>query len=166
MTMTKRRPTRSSRSSREVLAAVRPIADRLATVHGLVLWDVSFVRVAGRETLRVSCDRVGGVGSDDLALYTEDLSRELDHTDAVPGDAPYTLDVSSPGAERRLHSPEHFRVCRGRLVHITFGDGRAPVDGTIGDLSDGSVEIETADGTVLVRFTEISRAELRIPRTG
>lgn len=86
--MTKRRPTRSSRSSREVLAAVRPIADRLATVHGLVLWDVSFVRVAGRETLRVSCDRVGGVGSDDLALYTEDLSRELDHTDAVPGDAP------------------------------------------------------------------------------
>lgn len=161
--MTKRRPTRSSRSRGQVLAAAGPIAEKLATVHGLVLWDVSFVRVAGRDTLRVSCDRVGGVASGELALYAEDLSRELDHADAVPGGAPYTLDVCSPGAERRLEGAEQFRVCRGRLVRVTFTDGRPALDGTIGDLVGDGVEIETESGTVLVSLDDISRAELRIP---
>lgn len=154
---------RASRRAGQVLAQATPICEQVATIHGLVVWDVEFVRTAGRDTLRVSCDRVGGVGSDELAVFAEDLSRELDHADAVAGDAPYTLDVSSPGAERRLHKPEHYRVCRGRLAHLTLKDGRSPVDGAIGDVSEGAVEIETETGNVLVRFDEVSKAQLVLP---
>jgi ribosome maturation factor RimP len=149
------------RSPREVVAAVRPIAEQLATAHGLLCWGVVFKREAGRETLRVACDRVGGVGSDELALYADDLSRELDHTDAVPGEQRYTLEVTSPGAERRLDGHEQFGVCVGRDARITLRDGRV-VEGKIGDpQSKGKVvEVETSDGAVRVFFDDIRSAQL------
>jgi ribosome maturation factor RimP len=144
------------------VSRVTPIADKLATIHGLVLWSVRFERTAGRDFLRVACDRVGGVGSDELALYADDLGRELDHTDAVPGKAGYVLEVTSPGAERKLDAPEHYRVCRGRVVRLSFKDGRPALDGVIGDAGTGGVDIETAEGTAHVAFEEIARAQLRV----
>ena len=153
-----RRPLRG-RSPREVAAAVRPIAEELAAVHGLVLWDVDFSREAGRETLRVACDRVGGVGSDELATLADDLSRELDHSDAVPGEQRYVLEVTSPGAERRLRDREQFRVCVGRDARVTLRDGRV-VEGKIAEPTDRAVEITTDDGSVRVLFDDITRAQL------
>lgn len=163
MSPTTKHRARSSRRAAQVVATVRPICEQVATIHGLVVWELDFTRAAGRDTLRVSCDKVGGVGSDELALFTEDLSRELDHAGAVPGAEPYTLDVSSPGAERRLRTPEHFRVCRGRLARLTLSGGRPAVEGTIGDVSESGVEIETDEGMVRVSLDDVSRAQLRIP---
>lgn len=160
--MTRAKGKASSRPSGRVIAAVRPTAERLAAAHGLTLWNVSFSRIAGRETLRVAADRVGGVGADDLAVFADDLSRELDHLDAVPGNASYVLEVTSPGAERTLHTPEHYRICRGRDARITFTDGRPALDGTIGDITETGVEVATGAGTTLVPFDEIARAQLRI----
>ncbi|MGH2758026.1 MAG: ribosome maturation factor RimP [Actinomycetota bacterium] len=140
-------------------AAVRPVAERLAAVHGLVLWDVSFLREAGRETLRISCDRVGGVRSDELAGLAEDLSRELDHGDAVPGEGRYVLEVTSPGAERRLHGSEQFVVCLGRDARVALRDGRV-VEGKIAEATETVVEIETEEGAVRVFLDDIGKAQL------
>lgn len=141
------------------MAAVRPLAVRLAEVHGLLVWDVRFGREAGRETLRVSCDRLGGVGSDELALYAEDLSRELDHTDAVPGDVGYVLEVSSPGAERSLEGHEQFAVCEGREARVTLRDGRV-VEGTIEGSTELAVGIRSGDDLVRVQHADVARAKL------
>lgn len=148
-----------------MIGAVRPVAQRLAGAHGLVLWDVGFVRSAGRETLRVACDRVGGVGSDELALYAEDLSRELDHTDAVPGESRYVLEVTSPGAERRLDGREQFGICVGRDVRVSLRDGRV-VEGKIAEPTKHAVEIETENGPVRVMFEDIARAQLVVGPIG
>jgi len=165
--MTEKPRSRSRpRKSAEVVARVRPIAEQFAASHALVLWSVSFARTAGQQTLRVAADRVGGVGSDELAAFADDLGRELDHADAVPGDAPYVLEVTSPGAERTLHTPEHFRVCRGLLARVWFADGQAPVEGTIGDADEEGVDIETGDGARRVRYDEIERARLRVTEIG
>ena len=158
-TMAPQRRERSRRSPREVVAAVRPIAERLAAVHGLVLWDVGFVREAGRETLRVACDRIGGIVSEELAALAEDLSRELDHVDAVPGEERYVLEVTSPGAERRLEGPEQFGVCVGRDARVSLRDGRV-VEGKIGEPRGNVVEIETEEGAVRIFFEDIARAQL------
>ncbi len=165
MTRSGREYSRPRRSPREVAEAVRPVAERLADVHGLVLWDIAFVREAGRETLRIACDRVGGVGSDEIALYAEDLSRELDHVDAVPGEQRYVLEVTSPGAERRLHGPEQFVVCVGREARVTLRDGRV-VEGKIAEPTENVVEIETEEGAVRVFFDDISRAQLVVKGIG
>jgi ribosome maturation factor RimP len=155
-----------TRRSGDVVSRVRPVAERFARAHGLVLWSVTFTRVAGRDMLRVAADRVGGVRSDELALFAEDLGRELDHTDAVPGAAPYVLEVTSPGAERKLQTPEQYRVCRGLVVRVWFGDGRPTLDGVIGDGDEEGVDIETEGGAQRVRYDDIERAQLRVTEIG
>jgi len=166
-TMTRRPGSRSRpRKSGEVLSRVEPIAEQVARAHGLVVWSVGFVRVAGRDTLRVAADRVGGVRSDELALLAEDLGRRLDHEDAVPGDAPYVLEVTSPGAERKLHGSEQFRVCRGLVVRVWLRDGRPPLDGVIGDGNENGVDIETKGGVVNVAYEDMDRAQLRVTEIG
>lgn len=145
---------------------MRPIVERLASAHGLMVWSLDFVREAGRQTLRVACDRKGGVDADELARLAGDLSRELDHTDAVPGQERYVLEVTSPGAERTLSTPEQFDVCRGRIVKVWFEIERDPVLGEIGEVSEAGVEVVGADESQVVRFDEIARAQLQVLGVG
>jgi ribosome maturation factor RimP len=148
------------RSGAEVTAAVRPVAERIAAESDLVLWGVTFLRVAGRETLRVALDRVGGIGSDELAGFAERFSRELDQADVIPGERSYVLETTSPGAERKLERPDHFRVCVGRRAKVVLKDGRT-LEGEIADVSERAVEV-SADGDETVRalFDDIAKAQL------
>ena len=153
-------PTRGAgRRAREIISAVRPVAERLAGTYDLAIWGVSFLREAGRETLRVACDRVGGVSSEDLAAFAEALSRELDREDVVPGDQRYILEVTSPGAERKLESPDHFRICVGRVAKVVLRDGRT-VEGEITATTERAVEITSGDSSVRALFDDIARAQL------
>lgn len=148
-----------ARSGAQITAAVRPIAERAATDAGLVLWSVGFSRSAGRDTLRVAVDRVGGVTSDELARFADRLSREIDGSEAVPGDRAYVLETTSPGAERKLERPEQFRVCVGRQVKVVLRDGRT-LEGEIAATSDDSLEVSTEAETARVAFEDIARAQL------
>ncbi len=156
MVMATKRP---SRRPAEITATVRPIAESVAASHGLVLWGITFLRDAGRETLRVAVDRPGGVNADELARCAEQLSRELDRVDPVPGDARYVLEVTSPGAERKLEGAEQFRVCLGRVAKVTLSDGRG-VEGTISDVTENAVQIDGEDGSVRALFSDIAKAQL------
>jgi ribosome maturation factor RimP len=122
---------------------VIPIADDL----GLDLYDVE--RRGG--TLRVTLDtRAGaerGITLDTLALATRLVSRELDHTDPVPGR--YTLEVTSPGVERSLRTPEHFRREVGKTVavrlHAVTNEERR-LEGELVAADDSTITIRVADG--------------------
>lgn len=142
-----------------MLASVRPLAEQVASDRGLVVWDVNFASRAGRDVLTVEVDRAGGADSEAVALFTSALSRTLDEVDAIPGDTRYVLECCTPGAERKLRSPDQFAVCVGRPVHLTFKDGRQPLDGTLQAATSESV---TVDGTD-ISYPEISQARLRVP---
>jgi len=142
---------------------VRPVADRIAAELGLTLWEVEFRREAGRDILRVALDRPGRIDDAGLSAFAEAFSRALDETDAVPGSGRYLLEVTSPGAERRLKGPEQFAVCEGRPVMVTLKDGRPPVSGTIGAVDDTGVEVAVGTESVRVTFEQMSQARLRIP---
>ena len=77
------------------------------------------VSVAGRRRLlRVVVDSDHGVSLDDAADVSRDVSAALlDATDVI-GDVPYTLEVSSPGVDRPLTEPRHWRRAAGRLVRV------------------------------------------------
>jgi ribosome maturation factor RimP len=76
-------------------------------------------------TVRVTVDRAGGVDLDTLGAVTGAISRALDEHDVVPGGR-YELEVSSPGVERRLRLPDHFRAHVGARVAVRT---RAGVEG-------------------------------------
>jgi ribosome maturation factor RimP len=75
--------------------------------------------------LRVVVDADGGVDLDKIALISREASARLDDTGAM-GEAPYTLEVSSPGVDRPLTQPRHWRRAVGRLVRVPVSGPSAP----------------------------------------
>jgi ribosome maturation factor RimP len=92
---------------------------------GLDLEQLTVQPAGRRRVVRVVVDRDGGVTSDELAQASQQVSRVLDDADAM-GAGAYTLEVSSPGVDRPLTEPRHWRRATGRLV-------RAPLLGADGD---------------------------------
>lgn len=91
--------------------------------------DLESVRVspAGRRRLlRLVVDADGGLGLDAIAAVSREVSGRLDASGAM-GEVPYTLEVSSPGVDRPLTEPRHWRRAQGRLVSVPLavagGDG-------------------------------------------
>ncbi len=100
------------------------IADVIGPVITAAGMDLESVRVSAagrRRLLRVVVDSDQGVSLDDAAAISRQLSAALDSA-PVMGDFPYTLEVSSPGVDRPLTDPRHWRRSVGRLVQVTAGE--------------------------------------------
>jgi ribosome maturation factor RimP len=108
------------------------IADVIRPVIASAGMDLESVRVSAagrRRLLRVVVDSDRGVSLDDAAAISRKLSAALDAA-PVMGDFPYTLEVSSPGVDRPLTDPRHWRRAVGRLVQVTVADA-GPVTGRV-----------------------------------
>jgi ribosome maturation factor RimP len=132
--------------------SIQQTRDRLAEVltdplsaAGLDLEAVELTAAGKRRILRVAVDQDGGVTLDDIAAATREVSRVLDESD-VMGSTPYTLEVSSPGIDRPLVLPRHWRRNKGRLVKATLTDGRV-VTGRVSDADDRRAVLEVEVGS-------------------
>jgi ribosome maturation factor RimP len=127
------------------------IADVIRPVVAAAGMDLEAVRVSAagrRRLLRVVVDSDGGVSLDDAATISRQLSAALDAV-AVMGDFPYTLEVSSPGVDRPLTDPRHWRRAVGHLVQVTVTDaGVSGVSGISGAIS-GRIITADSDGVTL-----------------
>lgn len=103
-----------------VLRRVRSIVEPIAADLGLEVYDVEQRGGTIRVTLDTPPGSPGSVDLDQLALATRLVSRDLDHDDPVPGS--YTLEVTSPGVERSLRTPAHFRREVGKTVSVRLAD--------------------------------------------
>jgi ribosome maturation factor RimP len=100
------------------------IADAIRPAVNAAGMDLESVRVSAagrRRLLRVVVDADKGVSLDDAAAVSRELSAVLDAV-GVMGDFPYTLEVSSPGVDRPLTEPRHWRRAAGRLVNVKVAD--------------------------------------------
>src|ERR1700722_17849475 len=103
--------------------------------------------------VRVLVDRDGGVDLDALAAANKAVSIELDRLDPMPGR--YTLEVSSPGVERRLRTPAHFARTIGETVTVRTHPGTTEVrrlQGVLAAADDDGVVLETGDGPVRIAY--------------
>jgi ribosome maturation factor RimP len=117
---------------------IRPVV----TGAGMDLEAVRVTAAGRRRLLRVVVDRDGGVSLDDAAVISRQLSAALDEV-AVMGDFPYTLEVSSPGVDRPLTDPRHWRRAVGRLVQVTVADSGATCGRIVSADSEGvTLDIE------------------------
>lgn len=135
------------------VAVSQKVAPLLAD-RGLELFDVEF----SGGTLRVSVDRPGGIDLDAIAEATEQVSALLDREDLVPGER-YTLEVSSPGVERPLRTPDHFRRYIGTTVSVKTKPG-VPGERRI----QGRLEAADDDGITVAGRT-LAHGEIEKART-
>ena len=127
---------------------------------GLDLEVVELTPAGRRRVLRVAVDKDGGVTMDDVAEATKEVSRVLDSSD-VMGEHPYTLEVTSPGTDRPLTLPRHWRRNRGRLVKVTTHDGTT-FTGRILDQDDETATLDVDGATRSVPLTEVAKAHVQI----
>jgi ribosome maturation factor RimP len=141
-----------------VRCAISPVLANL----GYELVEVSMAGSHGRNTLRVFIHRKGGVNLDSCATVSKAIGPVIDGEDVFRGR--YFLEVSSPGAERKLRTRDDFRIFVGSKARIRTrspeGDERE-AEGVIEDFSGGVVTVMQADGTsVAIPLEEIAGARL------
>ncbi|MEY2959351.1 MAG: ribosome maturation factor RimP [Actinomycetota bacterium] len=113
-------PANTGTQESPVLRRVRSVVEPIAADLGLEVYDVEQRGGTIRVTLDTPPGSPGSVDLDQLALATRLVSRQLDHDDPVPGS--YTLEVTSPGVERALRTPAHFRREVGKTVSVRLSD--------------------------------------------
>jgi len=150
----------STDQTRDRLAGV--LTDPLAAT-GLDVEAIELTQAGRRRMLRVAVDKDGGVTLDDIAEATKEVSRILDDPDGsdVMGEQPYTLEVTSPGTDRPLVHPRHWRRNRGRLVTVSLADGRA-VTGRIVDSDETRAVVDDGGQRHEVAYADVTKAKIQI----
>lgn len=132
---------------------------------GLDLEHLDLTPAGRRRVLRVAVDKDGGVTLDDVAEATVEISRVLDASE-VMGELPYTLEVTSPGTDRPLTHPRHWRRNATRLVKVTLLDGETFTGRVVGhDEEAAELAVEGAAPEAPARrvpFTEVAKAFVQI----
>jgi ribosome maturation factor RimP len=131
---------------------------------GADLEDVAVSKAGKRSVVRVVVDRDGGVSMDDVADVSRVVSDALDALDADEPDAlgaSYVLEVTSPGVDRPLTSPRHWRRNVTRLVKVARRDGSVVI-GRITDADDDGVTLDV-DGTEhVIPLADIARGTVEV----
>lgn len=142
-----------------VLARVRELVSPIIDDLGLDLYDVDQRGATLRITVDTPAGSEHGVTLDMLALASRLVSKELDQHDPIP--TRYELEVTSPGVERSLRTPEHFRREVGKEVAIRLSDVEAAdrrLQGVLVRAGEDSITVRTGDGDREIAFGQIDRA--------
>ena len=168
------------------LDKIRALADRVAASHGLAVVEVEYLGSPKHRALRiyiekdaasraklaisgeagelklpenVSVDQLAGITVDDCQVFSEDFGTVLDVEELVPG-ADYTLEVSSPGLDRKLRGREDYERFAGSLVKLRTVepvDGNSHWQGRIASVSGDALELD---------LSTVSKRKNKVTTTG
>ena len=149
---------------REAVASkIEEVAQRVAQSEGLELVEVEVKGGGNSRFVRIAIDKPEGVTHGDCELVSQQVGTILDVEDLVPGH--YTLEVSSPGLERKLLKPQDYERFQGRKARITLReavDGRKNWEGTLAGFTGGAAIVEIEPGqTRQFPFEQIQKANLK-----
>lgn len=144
-------------SSRELLLR---LLDPVVSELGLDLEDVVVTPAGKRRVVRVVVDQDGGVDLDQVAQVSTAISAALD-ADDVLGASPYVLEVSSPGVDRPLTEPRHWRRNRTRLVEIGLTDA-STMTARIVDADDEGLRVEVDGEQRILPWDEVVQGRVQV----
>jgi ribosome maturation factor RimP len=154
----------AAREKESIVEKVREIAGRVAASEGIEIVDVDLLGGGKSRLLRIFIDKPEGVSHADCEFISKDVGTILDVEDVIPGDH-YTLEVSSPGVERKLNKPQDFERFTGQKVKVVL---REPLEnqrhwqGTLAGFADGVCTLEAGPGkTVQFRLDQVEKANLK-----
>jgi ribosome maturation factor RimP len=130
---------------------------------GLDLEDVVVNRAGSRSIVRVVVDSDAGLDLDAVAEVSRSVSEVLDAANDVLRGA-YVLEVTSPGVDRPLTAPRHWRRATTRKVKVTRTDGREVVGRieSADESEDGAATLRTDGGPVELRYADVKRAVVEV----
>jgi ribosome maturation factor RimP len=143
------------------LEKIRAAAERVAASEGLEVVEVEW-KIGKQRFLRVTIDKLEGVGHLDCERVSNQLSVILDVEELVSGGS-YILEVSSPGLDRKLLKESDYQRFAGRKAKIWLFE---PVEsknyweGRLGGISGGVVSLELKDRSLTFPFAAIRKAQL------
>lgn len=143
--------------SQRLLQVLEPVVEDL----GFELWHLELEGAGGNRLLRLYIDAPEGVQLEDCERVSHEVSATLDVADPLPG--AYRLEVSSPGLDRPLVKPEHFRRFLGERAKVTLYapiEGRRRFIGVLHGLDDEAVRLECGGEVVTLPYATIAKARL------
>ncbi len=154
------------------LDRIRAVVGPVLSTHGVSLFDVEWFTDQGTWTLRLTIEREnpsdpsdpsGGVSLEDCAEVSRDASAALDDVeDVIPHH--YSLEVSSPGLERKLRNEADFRRFRGRLARVKLArpasDGQSLLRGDLAEAPDETIAVIVDGKRIEAPFADVVEARL------
>ena len=155
-------------ATQTVVERIAAVAERIGNQHGVEIVDAELLGGGIHRVLRVYIDKPEGVTLDDCQNVSHELGEVFDAEDVVPG--VYTLEVSSPGVDRKLTKAKDFERFVGQKVKIALKqavDGSKRVEGVLEAFSNDVATLTVAQGKnkepkqVLIELNQIDKANLK-----
>ncbi len=142
---------------------VEAIARRVAESEALELVEVQVLGGGRSRLVRISIDKPSGVTHADCEMVSRQVGAILDVEDPIPGH--YTLEVSSPGVERKLLKPGDYERFEGKKARVAL---REPIEnqrhweGTLAGVHEGVISLEASQGKrIQFRYDQVEKANLK-----
>jgi ribosome maturation factor RimP len=161
------RPSTPAKATPELISAVAAVIGPIVAAAGFDLEGITIRPAGGRRLLQLLLDADGGITLDEVAEVSRAVSAALDESGAM-GEAPYLLDVGSPGVDRPLTLLRHWRRNTGRLVRLVAHDGTASTGRVLGatgeadDRAPAEVRLDIDGGEVAIDGSGIKRAVVQV----
>ena len=148
----------------DIAARVTEVARRVAESEGLEIIEVQLLGGGKKRMLRITIDKPAGVSHADCELISQQVGTILDVEDIMPGSG-YTLEVSSPGVERKLRGPADFERFLGRKAKVVLREpveDRRTWEGILAGFAGDVVTLEPSPGkTVQFTVQQVEKANLK-----
>jgi ribosome maturation factor RimP len=134
-------------STTEVVEKVTEIAGRVAASEGLEIVEVEYKGGGNNRFLRIFIDKPGGVSHGDCETISRQVAVILDVEDVIP--VRYTLEVSSPGLDRKLLKPADYQRFLGKKARVKLRGaigGRSHFVGRLAEFEAGQVGLDVEGG--------------------
>jgi ribosome maturation factor RimP len=147
-----------------IASKIEEIAQRVAQSEGMEIVEVEVKGGGAHGFVRISIDKPEGVTHGDCELISQQVGTILDVEDVVPG-GHYTLEVSSPGIERKLVKLRDYERFQGKKAKIVLKepiDQKRTFEGALAGVAGSEIALEIAPGqTVRVPFDQVQKANLK-----
>ena len=148
-----------------LLEKITSLGEQAALGTGIEIVEVQLRGAGKARLLRVFIDKPEGVTHGDCELISQRFGELLDAQDAIPGEEGYTLEVSSPGVERKLSKPRDFERVVGQKVRLALREpleGQQRWEGKLTGFADGSLTLEVSpDHTIRIPLEQVQKANLK-----
>ena len=145
---------------KSIKETVREAVEPTITALGYDIWDITYSKVGADYHLEITIDTEAGINIEDCEKVHRAIDPILDEVDPIEGF--YYLEVSSPGIERELRTPEHILACIGMRAQaklFTAVNGMKAVVGEIVSYEEDTLTLRTESGDVALKKNQISRLE-------
>jgi ribosome maturation factor RimP len=147
-----------------LLDRITQLGEQAAMGTGIEIAEIQLRGSGKARLLRVYIDKPGGVTHADCELISERIGKLLDEDDSLLAEG-YTLEVSSPGVERKLSRPRDFERVVGQKIRLAVREpleGQTRFEGKLAGFAADTLELEIAAGhTVRIPLGQVQKANLK-----